>query len=129
MVDGITIPPYKALYSSLTIQSSELHGLGVFAIENIPASICLGISHVRSWFEEDMERYHRDYIRTPLGGFVNHSPEPNCCKVGIFENGDSFSLDGVGGLARLSDTMAIMTLRDIVAGEEITVSYTIYPFP
>ena len=43
-----------------------------------------------------------------LGGFINHSDEPNCIKI---KEGDRYSL---------------FTLRDIKAEEEITLKYTFY---
>ena len=62
-------------------------------------NINLGLSHIIVGDE---------IIRTPLGGFVNHSDEPNCIKV---KEGDRYSL---------------FTLRDIKAEEEITLKYTLY---
>jgi len=59
---------YKALPNFLTIKQSEVHGLGLFTTKDIEKDIDLGPSH----YATDTE-----LIRTPLGGFVNHSDTPN----------------------------------------------------
>lgn len=63
---------YKALPDYLTIGPSDILGVGIIAKEDIPADIEIGITHV---YDTDFEN---DYIRTPLGGFINHSNTPNC---------------------------------------------------
>ena len=91
---------FEPLPSSLTIKSSSIHGLGLFATDQIPAKIELGISHVKD------DRFSHGYIRTPLGGFFNHSKEPNCEAI----------YDG--------DFIKIKTLININLGDEITVDYS-----
>jgi SET domain-containing protein len=49
-----------------------------------------------------------EIIRTPLGGFYNHSETPNCIK---YEKDNRFYLK---------------TISDIEEGEELTVKYTLY---
>ena len=96
---------YKPLHKSLTIKESEIEGLGLFAKENIPKGTDLGISH-----------YHfvdTRIIRTPLGGFYNHSEEPNCIK-------EESKVDNMLVICLYH----LVTLRDIKVGEEITVNYT-----
>ena len=90
---------FEPLPSSLTIRSSSIHGLGLFATDQIPAKIELGISHVKD------DRFSHGYIRTPLGGFFNHSTKPNCKAV---YNGDFIK---------------IITVTNINSGDEITVDY------
>ena len=63
---------YKPLPEYLAIGPSDIHGAGIFAVEDIPAEVMIGITHVYDTNFED------DYIRTPLGGFINHSNKPNC---------------------------------------------------
>jgi SET domain-containing protein len=93
---------YRPLPSYLTIKPSSVEGLGLFAVEFIKKSTSLGISHVSDkWFDNG-------YIRTPLGGFINHSTTPNCK---TFKEGRFIS---------------ILTLIDIKAGEELTLTYTLY---
>ena len=91
---------FEPLASSLTIKRSPIHGLGLFATSEIPRHTELGISHVKD------DRFSHGYIRTPLGGFFNHSNEPNC----------EASYDG--------DFIKIKTLISINSGDEITVDYT-----
>ncbi|MDC3013339.1 SET domain-containing protein [Candidatus Marinimicrobia bacterium] len=91
---------FEPLASSLTIKDSPIHGLGLFAITEISSDTELGISHVKD------DRFSHGYIRTPLGGFFNHSKKPNCKAV----------YDG--------DFIKIITLSNINSGDEITVDYT-----
>ena len=90
---------FEPLPSSLTIKSSAIHGLGHFATTELLAQTELGISHVKD------DRFSHGYIRTPLGGFFNHSEKPNCEAV----------YDG--------DFIKIITLTNINFGDEITVDY------
>ena len=62
---------YQALPNRLHIKDSDVAGQGIFALEEIPAGLVLGMSHI----VVDEVIY-----RTPLGGFINHSDEPNCEK-------------------------------------------------
>ena len=63
---------YTPLPTYLAIGPSNIHGAGIIAKEDIPSDIIIGISHI---YDPDFEN---DYIRTPLGGFINHSDNPNC---------------------------------------------------
>ena len=65
---------YKPLLDSLTIKKSNIEGLGLFTTCSISKGTNLGISHVYNADFED------GWIRTPLGGFINHSEEPNIIK-------------------------------------------------
>jgi SET domain-containing protein len=116
---------YKPLPFCVTIDKSLIHGLGLFATEDIPADIKLGITHyfIRSDLDVYAEgssssggyqnvRVHEAYKeirRTPIGGFYNHSEDPNC-----------YSLI-------TSDHAELVTLRDIEVGEELTTFYNIAP--
>ena len=91
---------FEPLSSSLTIKSSPIHGLGLFATCEIPKNSELGISHVKD------DRFSHGYIRTPLGGFFNHSKKPNCEAI------------------YYGDFIKIITLTNINSGDEITVDYT-----
>ena len=93
---------YRPLPNNLTIKKSNIDGLGVFATDNIDKGINLGISHVHHIDYED------GYIRTPLGGFLNHSENPNC---DIYND--------------ISD-LYIITSKKIKKGEELTIKYTLY---
>jgi len=99
---------YQALHNSLTIKESKIHGLGLFATKKIPQGTNLGISH----FREESGEFEDNYIRTPLGGFINHAEISNCKKLG-----------------QHGRIMSIITLCDIEEGEELTVYYTLYKVP
>jgi len=63
----------------------------------------LGTSHIK---------IKDELIRTPLGGFVNHSDDPNCIKTKLHtDNYIKYNL---------------VTIKDITGGEELTVKYTFY---
>ncbi len=95
---------YYPLPKNLTIKSSEIHGLGLFATETIKRGTVLGVSHIANHLFED------GWIRTPLGGFYNHSEDPNCYKE----------------LSSCGSSMKLVSLKEILPGEEITVHYTLY---
>ena len=95
---------YRPLPDYLTIKESDIEGLGLFATEDISDGSSLGISHYQ------LEGI--PLLRTPIGGFYNHSENPNCKKEAMkCVNGHYFILTAI---------------RDIKAGEEILVSYTLY---
>tara|TARA_R110002051_G_scaffold320433_1_gene405771 strand:+ start:547 stop:1017 length:471 start_codon:yes stop_codon:yes gene_type:complete len=98
---------YKPLPESVTIKDSAIHGLGLFAVDNIPIGTELGIIHVFA------VGFHNNYIRTPLGGFINHSNTPNCEKTRSHED------------STLS-YFILRPIRDIKEGEELTLYYTLY---
>ena len=65
---------YKPLPDCVTIKPSLIHGLGLFKsslCDIIQKNTMVGITHIS----------HKDFenglIRTPLGGFINHSEYPN----------------------------------------------------
>ena len=93
---------YRPLPTYLTISPSSVEGLGLFSTKPIKKSTDLGISHVAD------RHFPNGYIRTPLGGFINHSNTPNCK---TFKEGRLIS---------------IITLTDIMEGEELTLKYTLY---
>jgi len=102
MSEKINNTTYRPLPDNLTIKPSNIEGLGLFATEMIHAGDCFGISHV----EDD--RFESGYIRTPLGGFINHSDKPNCM---IWKEGN---LIKVGAICRIEK------------GEELTTTYSLY---
>ena len=62
---------YRPLPDNLELKLSDIHGYGVFASEDIPAGDMLGMTHIES----------PELIRTPLGGYINHSMNPNCIRI------------------------------------------------
>lgn len=93
---------YRPLPPYLTISKSAIDGLGLFATDNIDAHHLIGVTHK---FDKDAED---GYLRTPLGGFFNHSETPNCEVI----------TDG--------DYIKLRTIKEIKAGEELTATYTLY---
>ena len=65
---------YRPLPEGLTIMESKIEGLGLndsrrfFKIGEV-----FGETHVFA-----VSTTRREWVRTPLGGFINHSEEPNC---------------------------------------------------
>ena len=94
---------YNPLPEGLRIQKSEIQGFGLFTLLFLKKDTNLGISHVK---------IKDELIRTPLGGFVNHSDDPNCVKTKLHtDNYIKYNL---------------VTIKDIEGGEELTVKYTFY---
>tara|TARA_A100001515_G_C4591220_1_gene216028 strand:- start:4155 stop:4490 length:336 start_codon:yes stop_codon:yes gene_type:complete len=97
--------PYNPLPEYLAIGPSDIHGAGILAQEDIPGEVVIGISHVYD------PNFQHDYIRTPLGGFINHSEDPNCELI-----------DDEGN----HDYKKLKTSRKIEQGEELTLKYSLY---
>ena len=97
--------PYNPLPEYLAIGPSQIHGAGILAIEDIPGEVVMGISHVYD------PNFQHDWIRTPLGGFINHSEKPNCELIDDDEN---------------TDYKRIKTTKKIEQGEELTLKYSLY---
>ena len=94
---------YKPLPDYITIKESPIHGLGLYATERITKGTLIGITHhVNSNSENGV-------IRTPLGGFGNHSDTPNCFKLLMEES-----------------TWWIGAKEDIEKDDELTWRYTFY---
>ena len=89
---------YRPLPDNLELRPSEIHGYGVFALEDISAGQMLGLSHINA----------PELIRTPLGGYINHSMNPNCIRI---SEGNRWYLQAIA---------------DISEGEEITLMYKGY---
>jgi len=97
---------YKPLPESLTIKTSKVNGLGLFANQDIKQATNLGTTHLK---------IDDHIIRTPLGGFINHSNTPNCVKVELLLSDGSHR-----------KKWNLMTTQDIKKGEELTLRYTFY---
>ena len=103
---------YQPLPKNLTLGESEIHDIGLFAKENLIGGTNLGISHIE---------LGKMIVRTPLGGFVNHSETPNCVKV------ESLTRQRVTPLYDHDfRKWELVTLRDIEEGDELTLRYTFY---
>ena len=89
---------YRPLPDNLELKPSDIHGYGVFATSPISQGESLGMSHINA----------PELIRTPLGGYINHSMNPNCMRI---QEGNRWYLTAIS---------------DIRIGEEITLMYKGY---
>ena len=96
--------PYSPLPEYLAIGPSDIHGAGILAKEDIPGEVVIGITHVYD------PNFQHDWIRTPLGGFINHSESPNCELVE--DDNDEYK--------------RLKTLKKINEGEELALKYSLY---
>ena len=95
---------YNPLPNDISLRNSSIHGFGLFSKFTLATDTKLGMIH---FYVDKFE-----IIRTPLGGFLNHSVTPNCRKE-IIET-------STGKRAYL------YTNREIVCGEELTITYDLY---
>ena len=100
---------YRPLPKEVETRKSPIHGLGLFATEHIPKNTILGITHVAH------DLFPDGWIRTPLGGFYNHSETPNCEL--ITNNMDE---------GFLTEIKLLQTIKDIKIDEELTCTYTLW---
>ena len=103
---------YKPLPESLTIKTSKVNGLGLFAEEDIAQGTNLGMSHMK--IEDTI-------LRTPLGGFINHSDAPNCDKAEL-----RMTSEDLQGHQYSYKKWNLITGQDIKKGKELTLKYTFY---
>ena len=102
---------YRPLPEFVTIRDSSIHGRGLFATERIPSGKWIGVIYVKAphWIPSDLpHNIQHGYIRTPLGGFGNHSDDPNCVKFELY------------------NLWWISAGRQIEEDEELTWKYTLY---
>ena len=100
---------WRPLPNQITIKESKIEGLGIFATEDLPPNTDLGISHVYD------QRFPDNYIRLPLGAFINHHEMPNCRAI------VSESHETLGEIKHIR----IITDKSILSGEELTLNYII----
>ena len=93
---------YKPLPAYISIGPSDNHGAGLFAVEDIPEEVVIGITHI---YDQEFED---DYIRTPLGGFLTYSDNPNCKLI----DEDEYK--------------RLIAIKHIDAGTELTVNHPIH---
>jgi len=96
---------YRPLEPYLRLGESEIEGHGIFAAEPIKSMTNLGPTHIK------MPLY-QGYVRTPLGGFLNHSEDANC------ELNDIYDWDDYR-------VYHLFAKRDIEEGEELTLNYDV----
>ena len=122
---------YRPLPKNLTIKDSNIDGLGLFSKTKIEKNSFIGVTHVKNIDFQD------NYIRTPLGGFYNHSKNPNVIKLSsdtlpeytfgqnIEEKIKEFLQDKNYKNLKYH---YLVSSKDIEPGEEILAKYTFYEF-
>ena len=100
---------WRPLPEQITIKESKIEGLGVFATRDLLPNTDLGISHVYD------KRFPDNYIRLPLGAFINHHEMPNCEAI-VSEFHET-----LGKIKHIR----IITHKKISSGEELTLNYII----
>lgn len=97
---------YQPLPTGVRLKKSRIEGIGLFTQQPYPALTNLGVSHVLLERHPIGDGVVGDFIiRTPLGGFINHSVEPNC-EVRFEHN-----------------LWTLHTTKKIRAGLELTINY------
>ena len=132
---------YKPLPNILTIKKSPIEGLGLYATADIKANSFIGLTHIKD------KNFENGYIRTPLGGFYNHSNEPNVRRVVSddlpkLKCGDQ--IDESLNMSKIPDGKAnrenlypnvegrymfLVAIKDIKTGQELTANYNLYTYP
>ena len=111
---------YKPLPHGLFIDESSINGQGLYTNVKLGKGTNLGLSHIE---------LGKTMIRTPVGGFINHSDTPNCVKregdIYYKSNGERNDLPNDKYDHNVTK-WDLVTLRDINEGEELTVRYTFY---
>ena len=103
---------YKPLPHGLFIDESSIDGQGLYTNVKLAEGTNLGMSHIE---------LGKLMLRTPMGGFINHSDKPNCVKI------ESVTRQRVTPLYDHDFTKwDLVTIKNIEAGEELTVQYTFY---
>ena len=103
---------YKPLPESVTIKPSKVHGLGLFADQDIKQATNLGMSHLK---------IGDTIFRTPLGGFINHSNTPNCIKAEL-----RMTDEDLHGHQYYYKKWNLIVSNNVKKGDELTVRYTFY---
>lgn len=102
---------YKPIPEHLELRKSQINGIGLFAKNDILSATVLGITH----YVTNLSVFSDGLIRTPLGGFLNHSDESNCSLQ------QHTIQDPISGEQQVLYTLN--TKGPILAGEELTLDY------
>ena len=136
---------YRPLPDELTIKHSPIEGLGLFATKEIKANTFIGITHIRD------EQFENKYIRTPLGGFYNHSDSPTIqrlvsnvlptlkfgdlidptVKAKKFNDNDDNLENMYYNLLEKPDAkyFFMVSIKDLKPGDELCANYNLYTYP
>ena len=90
---------YKPLPDGLYVSNSDIAGQGLFTNRKLEVGTELGLSH---------KMIDDNLLRTPLGGFINHSEEPNCERK------------------QHNNKWFLKTIQDIDKNIELTLKYSMY---
>ena len=120
---------YRPFPDGVTVAKSDIHGVGLFATKDMADAFILGVSHILD--TNNLGIYPQGYIRTPIGGLINHADDPNCVKINLWRcppprgtvNPAFWPAVSVGERPL---SMGIRTDRAIEEGEELTIYYTLY---
>ena len=111
---------YQPLPSGLTITDSRISGQGLFTTRKLVAETNLGMSHVE---------LGKLILRTPMGGFINHSNNPNCVRIKSLLTRQEWNhrTDLPDDKYDLNFTKwNLIVMEDIEEGEELTLKYKLY---
>ena len=97
---------YRPLPDGLTIKSSNVQVLGLFATQEFESNTVLGIVHIAN------KNFPHGYIRTALGAFYNHSDEPNCKTL--------------KGFWHQIPVVYLVTTKNITENDELTAKYSLF---
>ena len=132
---------YRPLPESLTIKKSPIEGLGLYVTKDIKCNIFIGLTHILD------ERFENNYLRTPLGGFYNHSDFPNVQRMvtnvlPTSKFGDSTpNPDEKSEVKNIEASrehlypnvyarfMYLVSIKDIKVEEELAANYNLYTYP
>lgn len=102
---------YRPLPDFIELKNSDIEGLGIFTKKDLKyvdyEYTAIGNTHLV---------FHGKVVRTPLGGFVNHSDNPNCK---LFKTLIPYSHEHCKDYYYVG----IFPIRDIEPGEELTIDY------
>ena len=132
---------YRPLPKDLTIKKSPIEGLGLYATNDIKANVYIGLTHILD------ERFENNYLRTPLGGFYNHSDKPNIQRMVTnvlpkLQFGDPApNTDELSEVKNIKGSrehlypnvyarfMYLISIKEIKVGEELAANYNLYTYP
>lgn len=95
---------YRPLPYYLKIKESDIEGHGLFTTVRLKSGKYIGTTHYNL-----QGPIWTGLIRTPLGGFINHSENPNC----ILDKSQHWCYE-------------LYVLKHIKSGEELTLKYELY---
>jgi hypothetical protein len=132
---------YRPLPEGLTIKKSPIEGLGLYATKSIKAHMYIGLTHILD------ERFDNNYLRTPLGGFYNHSDHPNVQRMVTnvlpkLKFGEAApNPDDKSKITNIESSrehlypnvyarfMYLISIKEIKSGDELVANYNLYTYP